>query len=361
MSSAVRYVFIDALSGTIIEEIPLRSVTINQTLSGGELRATFDLDISGLSNDQLVSATIPGKCLVVAETDSVVIWGGLVWTRTYQSQAKVVQLYAKTLDQYATKRVIEISRSFTSTDPRNIMLQLYQDMQSDPNTIQITLPSTFPTANAIDFEVDASELKSYRSAMDQLSTQAVGFEWTIDWTRMGNTYDKALRIGMPLGSLQSDTNPIFEYPGNILNYWRNDTIGSGGTNIYGVGAGEGSSMAVVEVVHQDLLDARFPRLDATYSFKDIEDLDTLTELTQTQAQIGKAPQPIYTVQMKGDREPAFGDYGLGDYCKLVFKDPLHPDPGTTFPTRILGWDYSPSQADGVSEVQLMLQGDDDAE
>lgn len=360
MASAVRYVFIDALSGSIIEEIPLQSVTINQTLSGGELRATFGLDLAGLTNDQLVSATIPGKCLVVAETDSVVIWGGLVWTRTYQSQAKSVQLYAKTIDQYPAKRLIQTSRSWSATDPRNIMLDLYSDMQNDPYSIQIMLPGAFTTSNPIDFSVDASEMKMYRAAMDQLSTQAVGFEWTVDWYRIGNSYNRTLRLGMPLGSLQGDTNPIFEYPGNILNYWRNDTIGSGGTNIYGIGAGEGTSMPVVEVVHQDLLDARFPRLDATYTFKDIEDLDTLTELTQTQAQIGKAPQPVYTVQMKADREPAFGDYGLGDYCKLVIKDPLHPDPGTTFATRILGWDYTPPQSDAVAEVQLILQGDDDA-
>jgi hypothetical protein len=360
VARAVRYVFIDALSGNIIEEIPLQSVTINQTLSGGELRATFGLDLNGYTNDQLVSATIPGRCFVVAETDSVVIWGGLIWTRTYQSQAKSMQLYAKTLDQYTNKRVIEIDRTFTATDPRNIMIQLYQDMQSDPNTIQIDLPGTFPTANPIDFEVNASEIKSYRSAMDQLATQAIGFEYTIDWTRVGNAYNKTLRIGMPLGSLPGDTNPIFEYPGNILNYWRNDTIGSGGTNIFGIGAGEGTTMPVVEVIHQDLLDARFPRLDATITFKDIEDLGTLTELTQTQASIGKAPQPVYTVQMKADREPAFGDYGLGDYCKLVVKDALHVDPGITFPTRILGWDFTPAQSDAVEEVQLILQGDDDA-
>lgn len=360
MSDAVRYVFVDALSGSIIEEIPLRSVTINQTVTGGELRASFDLDLTGYSNEQIVSATIPGKCLVIAETDQVVLWGGLVWTRTYQSQAKTAQLYAKTLDQYATKRLIETSRTFTGVDPRNIMLQLYSDMQFDPYTIQVELPSTFPTSNAIDFEVDANEYKMYRAAIDQISTQEGGFEWTIDWYRVGNAYRKVLRIGTPLGSPIGDTNPIFEYPGNILNYWRNDTIGNGGTNIYGIGSGEGSAMQVAEVVHQDLLDARFPRLDATISFKDVENLSTLTQLTMTQALIAKAPQPVYTVQMKGDREPSFGDYGLGDYCKLIIKDPLHPHPGTTFPTRILGWEYTPSQEDSVSEVQLILQGDDDA-
>lgn len=360
MTSAVRYVFVDALTGTILEEIPLQSTRFSLTLSGGEFNGTFGLDLSGYDNDQLVTATVPGRTLLVAETDSVVLWGGLVWSRTYQSQAKVVQIYAKTLDQYPTKRLVDFDRDFTATDPRNILRQLYTDMQSDPNSIQVTLPSAFMTANSVDYSVAVAEMKTYRAAIDEVATALTGFEWTIDWSRQGNGYTKTLRIGMPLGQLPGDTNPIFEYPGNILNYWRNDTIGNGGTNIFGVGAGEGENMPVVEVVHSDLLSGGFPRLDASISFKDVEDGNTLESLTQTQATIAKAPQPVYTVQMKADREPAFGDWALGDHCKLVIKDPLHTGQGTTFQTRILGWDYTPPQGDAVAEVQLMFDGDEDA-
>lgn len=360
MSNEIRYVFIDALSGEIIEEIPLQSVRINQTLQGGEFNAVFGMDLTGYDNDQLVAATIPGRTLVVAETDTTVIWGGLVWTRTYQSQAKTVQLYAKTLDQYTTKRLVAVDRDFTATDPRNIMRQLYSDMQFDPNSIQVDLPAVFTTSNPIDYAVAVTEMKTYRAAIDQVATGQNGFEWTIDWRRDGNSYNKKLRIGMPLGSLPGDTNPVFEYPGNILNYWRNDTIGGGGTNIFGIGAGEGENMPVIEVEHTDLLNGGFPRLDASITFKDVEDLNILQQMTMVQAAIAKAPQPVYTVQMKADREPAFGDYGLGDYCKLVIKDPLHPGQGSTHITRILGWDYTPPASDAVAEVQLIFEGDDDA-
>jgi hypothetical protein len=361
MSEELRYVFIDALSGLIIEEIPLQSVSINQTLSGGQFQATLGLDQTGLTNDQLVAATIPGRCFVVAETSTAILWGGLVWSRTYQSQAKEMQMYANTLDQYSTKRLVNYDRTFTGVDPRNIFLQLFSDMQFDPDSIQVTLPSAYMTATPIDYAVAVSELKTYRGCFDELSTLVEGgFEWTIDWNRSGNTYSRTLRIGQPLGQPISPSNVVFEYPGNILNYWRNDTIGNGGTNIFGVGAGEGESQLIVEVVHDDLLNNGFPRLDAQVSFKDVEDAASLESLTQTQAQILKAPQPLYTVQMKADREPAFGDYGLGDYTNLVIKDPLHPSPGTTFNTRILGWDYTPPAGDAVAEVQLILAGDDDA-
>ena len=346
----------------MIEEVPLQSVRFTNTLDGGEFRATLSLDQTGLDNQQIVDATIPGRCYVIAESDSRVWWGGLMWSRTYQSQAKVVQLYAKTLDQYPTKRLVMSDTTFNFTGRRNIMRYLWLEMMEDPNSIRISIPPLFDNGDLqVPFSWQASENKTYRSIMDQLAGADGGFEWTIDWARLGNVYGKALRIGQPLGQPEGPANVVFEYPGNILNYWRNDTIGSGGTNVFGIGAGEGESMPLVEVVHQDLLDNGFPRLDGVVSFKDVTTVDALEHLTVKQAAILKVPQPIYTVQMKADREPAFGDWALGDWCRLVIKDPLHPAPGTTYSTRILGWDYHPSQSDGTDEVQLMFQGDESAD
>jgi hypothetical protein len=357
----MRYVFADALTGKVIEEVPLSSVSFTNTLDGGEFRGTFSLDQTGMDNQQLVDASIPGRCYVIAESDSRVWWGGLIWSRTYQSQAKVAQIYAKTLDQYPTKRILESNAEFNSTGRRNIFRYLWSHMMEDPYSIQVTVPPLFDNGDLqVPFTWSASEIKTFKSVMDSLATADGGFEWTIDWYRTGNSYERKLRIGQPLGQLQSASNVVFEYPGNILNYWRNDTIGSAGTNVFGVGSGEGDAMPVVEVVHQDLLDGGFPRLDTSVSFKDISSLDALENLTVKQADILRPPQPVYTVQMKADREPAFGDWGLGDWCRLVFKDPLHPDPGVTYTTRILGWDFKPGQSDAAEEVQLMFQGDEDA-
>lgn len=355
----LRYVFADALTGKIIDEFPMFSVSVSLSVDTGEFTGFFGLDQSGYDNDQLISASVPGRSFVIVESENRVIWGGLVWSRTYQSQAKSVQVYAKSLDQYPTKRLIHTDWDFTDTDPRNIFRTLYMDMQADPYSISVSIPAAFDNASIIDFDVAASELKTYRSVFDTLSTAAdSGFEWTIDWQRVGNAYTRTLRVGKPLGSPLSDNSVVFEYPGNILNYWRNDTIASGGTDMYGVGAGEGDSMLVSQVEYSDLLANGYPRLEDQVSFKDVDDMTVLDGLTKTQADIYKAPQPVYSVQMKADREPAFGDYGLGDFCKLVLKDPLHPAPGVTFATRVLKWDYTPPSSSDVEQVQLSFQGDD---
>jgi hypothetical protein len=358
MGSEVRYVFGDLLTGQVIEEIDCSGVSLGDSLEGGEFRGTFYLDQTGKNNADLAAATLPGKNFVVVERNSVPVWGGLVWSRTYQSQAKVAQLYAKTMDQYPSKRFITDDITFTNVEQRNIFRQLYLNMQADPNSPQIVLPPMAADANLIDYSVAGSELRFYRDAFDELSTTENGFEWHIDIARVAGNYVWTLRMGAPtIGQPLSDSSIIFEYPGPILNYWQNDTIGGAGTNIFGVGAGEGEAMAQVEVVHTGLLSAGFPRYDQSVSLKNVSDQDSLEALTQIQAQVLKAPMPVFTVELKGGRDPDFGDWALGDYSKLVIKDPMHPN-GMTHPARILQWDYTPPSADGDEEYRLTFEGED---
>jgi hypothetical protein len=362
MANEPRYVFGDALTGKIIEEIPCTGTSLTMTLGdGGEFRGTFGLDLTGKNNEDLVNATIPGKSFVVVESGdgSVVHWGGLVWSRTYQSQAKSVQVYAKTLDQYPTKRIVFANREWENIDAREILIDLFEMMQADPNSIIVSLPTDSYSGLEIPyFEVMSDDVITYRSAMDSVTNTINGFEWTVDWVRNGNSYNRTLRLGAPLGQAPGLHDVVFEYPGPILNYWRNDTVGSAGTNIVGVGSGEGSSMGSVEVVHADLLGNGFPRLDTSIAFKDITDADLLAALTEKQAHIYKVPQPVYTVELKADREPIFGSYGIGDACRLIMNDPLHPG-GQSYSTRIIGWEYYPQQSDRASEVRLIFEGDEE--
>jgi hypothetical protein len=201
-------------------------------------------------------------------------------------------------------------------------------------------------------------LHTYKEIFDQLSTTENGFEWHIDITRQSGAYVWTLRVGAPvLGQPLGDSSIVFEYPGPILNYWQNDTLGGAGTNIFGVGAGEGDAMIQVEVVHDNLLAIGYPRYDQQVTVKDVKDVDQLETLVQVQAALLKAPMPVYTVELKADHEPEFGDWTLGDYSKLVFKDPLHPE-GLNHPARILKWDYTPPSDDGDEEVRLTFEGED---
>lgn len=351
------YVFGDALTGTILEEISLQGVSMTRSFGAGDFRCTFQLDQTGKTNRDLIIASEPGRSYVVCERNASPIWGGIVWTRTYQSQSKTFQLYCKSFEHYPEYRIIRSDFENLNTEQRNIFLNLWTLMQADSNSIKVTLPSPFSTVVQKSLTVKAFEFKKYRTVTDYLSNAIDGFDWTIDVSRVGGAYVKTLRIGYPtLGA----TNFLdFDYPGQIINYWQNDSMANRGTHIYGLGSGEGSTILSQEVIHSDLLAGNFPRYDNEVSFKDVTDATTLTGLTSQAAIVRKAIVPILTIEVKGNLEPEFGSYGLGDAVRVHFNDPRHINHvDRTYSSRIIGWEYYPSSDDHVEYVRIALEGEE---
>jgi hypothetical protein len=118
-------------------------------------------------------------------------------------------------------------------------------------------------------------------------------------------------------------------------------------------------MVVQEVVHSDLLSGGFPRFDLNLSLKGISDPDLLTQLTLQLASFAKATVPALTIELKADREPEFGSYGLGDAMTMYLNDPRHPDPvDRTYNTRVVGWEYYPPSDEHTEQARLTFQGGD---
>ena len=110
----MRYVFSLVSSGQVVAEFPIQSVNFGRKLNDwGTFRGSFKLDQSGSYNADLIASTIPGKCFVVAERDGVVVWDGIVWSRTYQSQAKDVEFTARSWEAYPD--MVKFDTNFTRT------------------------------------------------------------------------------------------------------------------------------------------------------------------------------------------------------------------------------------------------------
>lgn len=357
MTAEVGYVFGDMITGKVLQEIPLQGVSMTRSFGQGDFRGTFSLDMSGITNRELIYATEEGRTYVIVERDSVPIWGGFIWSRTYQSQSKTYELYCKAFEHYPEFRFVDTDFENLATEQRNIFRNLWIAMMADPNSVQFDLPSSFSNVVLRDLTVKSFEFKSYRQAMDSISNGDNGFDWTIDVGVNAGVYTKTVRIGYPtLGA----TNPlIMYYSGEILNYWQNGSMAGRGTNVFTLGAGEGSTMLTQEVVHSDLLASKFPRFDVAVSMKAISDINQLTDLAIQNANFRKAGKPTVTIEIKGDLDPAFGSYGLGDAAKIYFSDPLHPDPANAvLNTRILGWEYYPPSNDHVEFARLTFEGED---
>ena len=355
--SVMTYVFGDALSGRIIAEIPLYGVSVVEKFGGGELRGTFQYDMTNRNNDVLDAATIPGRCFVVAERDTIPIFAGYVQTRTYQSQAKSAQLFARGFASYPERRLVRADINYVNTDQMTIFRDLWVLMQADPDSIRVDIFSAFLTGINVDLTLQATEFKTYGQIFEQIADGDTGFDWRIDTTKAEGVYIHSLRVGYPTLGSTDPTRITFEYPGNILNYWKNETMSDAGTYVFTAGAGEGSGMLIASVGHFDLLNNGFPRFDVAISRKDITSLSLLNALGRQEGAKHKAPLPTFTLEVKADRDPVFGSYTLGDACQITIKDPKHPE-GFQKNARLVGWDYRPPSSDGTEEARLMFEGDD---
>lgn len=357
-----RYTFLSLRDEAVIEEIPLYGVYAQRILcSPGQFNGTFNLDQTGKNNEDLVAATIPGRTWLVMERNGIPVWWGIVWSRNYQSQAKSVQLYATGFEVYPTKQLILTDFVRTDTNQLQIFADLWNEMQASApgRNLNVNIPTVPDIVINKDVSILATDRKYYNEPMESLANAADGFDWTVQVTKYNNMYKKDLLIGYPvLGAMNAADAITFDYPGNILNYYETEGMSKAGTHTFGFGAGEGTSQIVSQVAYDDMISMEgWPRWDAEVSLKDIENQEILDSMTLQQGIRNKPSMNTYTVTIKGNLDPIFGSYGLGDNCQLSIKDAKHPSI-YEIDTRIVGFELTPQSSDNTEEVKLILPGDD---
>lgn len=358
MSTSLRYLFGSISDRLTLAEPFLEGVSMSSQLNDwGTFRGTIRLDTTGVDNEDVVNATVPGKSWVVAERDGTVVWDGIVWSSTYESQGKTFQITARETEAYPGK--ITMPDYSFSGDPKNAMRNLWSTMQSLPNcNLGVDIPGTFTTVTTVDISTLASDRKYFFDRMTAVADgEGTGFDWKIRTTKDGDTYRRVLTIGTPLLGATDASNMSFEYPGNILNYWRTDGITNAGTHLFLQGSGDGSDALVATATQQTMLNNGFPRYDLVLSRKDIDNL-TLLQSMATQLGTQRRP-PLSTIKVvvKGDLDPLFGSYGLGDMATLAIRDPRHPN-GFQADVRLIAWEYQPEDSQTIEQATLVFEGDE---
>lgn len=361
-----RYIFLELRSDQIISEIDLYGVYANRQISGpGQFNGSFNFDQTGKKNIDLVAATVPGKTWLVVEREGVPVWWGITWSRTYQSQAKTCQLFAWGFEAYPQKRKITQDLVWNQVPVTQIFVELWGGMlAADGSNLGIDIPD-ITDGPLKDLVVLASDNNYYSDPMQQLCEAADGFDWTIDLQKNASgLYTKSLRVGWPsIG--QTDDQPdriVFEYPGNIVNYYGTEAMGEAGTNVFTIGAGEGSAMPATETTQASMIANGWPRWDVDVSYKDVTDAAQIAQLAAQQKVVRKPPMESFSITVKSDVPPVVGTYNLGDSCKLELTDPKHPStaagkPGLSITSKVIGYELTPSSADETETSNILLPGD----
>src|SRR6266508_3349924 len=92
-----RYLFVDILSNKVVAELPCYGVSLTRQVNkAGNMTATVGMNQAGYSNADVLDSTIPGRTAFYAMRDGHLLWGGPVWTRTYQARGKALSMTPKT-------------------------------------------------------------------------------------------------------------------------------------------------------------------------------------------------------------------------------------------------------------------------
>lgn len=329
---------------------------------GGAFQGTYQLDQTGKQNSDLLAASVPGRTWVAVERDGIPIWHGFIWSRVYSAQSKSVQLYAMSFEKYPTKRLVRQDTTFAAIEQRNIFRSLWNQLQSDVgnSNLNINVPASFPDVVLKDLTVLTTDFKFYDNIMSSIADAVDGFDWYIAISKSGTYYQKNLLIGYPnLGASPSTSMNVFEYPGNITQYYMTEYMADAGTFVYVLGAGEGSDMLISENIATDLVATGFPRWDIVFSRKDLNSQDAVDGIGQQLLATNRPPIAVAKLTVKGNLAPEFGSYTLGDTCKIVIKDPRWPGIGFTGNKRLLKWSLTPQSSDNTEEAELVFEGDPD--
>lgn len=356
--SVYTYYFHDLLTNQQIDDVPLYGVGFDRKLSGvGTFTGTCRLDDERKTPQGILDATIPDRTALYVDRNGALVWGGIVWTRTWQEQGKDLQLYAETFESFAYKQIIKTTSVYTSVDPMNIMRSIWTNIQADPRAnIGMVIPGAFTTTKPVSKTYNGYEYTKAGEAIDALASADTGFDFYVQVAyNSSNVPTKTLVIGRPLGALQSNTGLAFQYPGSVTNFWYPESGGDAVTTLYGIGKGDGVAAFQTTASSADLLGAGYPLLADVVSFKDAETQALLDSLVKAEAQRRRPPIIVPTFEVDPTQEPQFGGYGLGDYAIFDITSDRFPS-GIVSTFRIIGWRVSPSSSDQVDSVSLVLEG-----
>lgn len=326
-----RYLFADLRTNSILAELPLTSVNFTQTLNAA---GTFngELLLSGVNAAAMnvSDGTVPGRTAIYVDRDGILVWGGIIWSREYNSQDQHLRLAAREFESYFERRRILTNQTFTAVDQLTVAQTLVNQAQAvTGGNIGITVP-TNTSGVTVTKSYYTYEYKTLYSALLDLSRATDGFDFNIQVAYDGGgNPKKTLVMSYPKsGTRYSATNPsglVFEFPaGNVVEYSYPEDASIAANNVYVVGAGSNEGKLTATGVDATKVAAGWPLLEDSVNYADITDTTLLQNLAN--GQVGAVAYPPTTLRLitPPSQNPALGTYFIGDDVRIRITDQRFP-------------------------------------
>lgn len=342
MAVSYRYLLTDLVSGTVIGELQFSGVSWSQTLNApGEFSGSININDYRLQNKVGTAAagynssieyiTQPARTGLYVERDGNIVWGGIIWTRTWEPISQELSITAQTFETYWEHRIVQTASHIT-TDIQSACVfdegtDQFQVIMGDSTVgseggilwnMGATLNGSIATTNDIGIQYDTSsysgigipntfvvydyENKKLSQVVSELTEQsapaASGTQYGFDWA-INATYDstgnivRIFNMYYPAKGIQDTTSsalPMLEFPGSIVQYsWPEDGT-TMVTRLIGIGPGSAEGQYITTYRAPSKTDvSTYPPLDDVASFTQIPDVDMVDNLTQARADLLGAP------------------------------------------------------------------------
>jgi hypothetical protein len=365
--SRYRYTFFDIPSQRKLGSLPLYGVSASDLLvygggsNAGILTGSIRMDSDFVSGpEEILDMTRPECTSVWMDRDDHPLWGGICWTRTYQSDGRVLQLNCQSFASYLASVVWDpliapTGGKFTLTDnPHNIVRYLYQYLQTEASpeyNVGIELEEyhndAIDTMTQEFILADRKFLQEYAS--DAMKNDCeYRIRVLLDETGARIPLFESGRIGsLGVTAEAADIGPSYKYPGDISKYFLTNSSAAAPTRLFAIGRTQGAD-DITTVVQGPT--ANRIGIDKVVTF-DTNSPTTLTTMANKDlADQGDLNRPVYEVQ----GENIDLDWAVGDRRRVIIDDPYR------FPTRmggvvrLVGWQFSPSQSDGNEQLAVTI-------
>lgn len=330
MTAQYTYLSCDLATNEVLAELPLRGVSFTLALNrAGDFSATLPLGDSRVTDLDPISATEPIRTALYVDRGGVLLWGGIVWTRRYNSATRSIELAGNEFWSYFRKRRITDTLAYTNEDQLTIVRELIDYAQAKPGG-DIGVDTGSGTSGVVrDRTYSSYEYKPVGEAVEQLSAVLDGFDFAIDVAYSAGEPAKFLRLGYPRrGRTATATGLLFELDslgGNILGYSYPEDGTSSANTVHSIGAGDGESILRSVSSRTDLIDAGFPLIEELTTYKDVVVQSTLDAHAEADVEAFAGPVTIAEVTVQADTDPMIGSYIVGDEARFRINDERFAD------------------------------------
>lgn len=373
MPSQYSYLVTDLRTNTVLGEMPLIGVSYNKKLNGcGAFSATLPLSPK-FSGDGYDLTTPAIRAVNIMRGDNPV-YGGIIWTRSYDSDERTVQIQGADWWSYFNARFIlpvlsgaaftasdyvaGLSTVYPSIEQNQIMRNLITLAQSHTGgNIQIDIASDTSTSNIPrNRSYYGYKLTRVGDALSEICNDINGPDLAFDVaaTDSQGRPRRVLRLGTPRLGTQGSAHRL-DLGGNLLSFkWPSDaskmvTRSFATTD----GTAEGTPIAAAE--DATLYPLSWPLRESSTNYSNITDMSTLFGHAQSDQQTARLPVALPVLSVDSDLHPTVDEIFVGDDALVTIPAGLDPffARGLSTPMRLVQIDVKPRDTGGEDTTLTM--------